>query len=58
MNSPKVTGFCDSGCGKLAKTWFGRTAAATCGKPECIEAQNDQYENHLKEIEDQEKNHE
>jgi len=46
FESMKVTGKCDSGCGKPATTWFGNTSAATCGSAECIRKQKEAYDAH------------
>lgn len=46
FHSMKVTGKCDSGCGKDATTWFGNTSAATCGSSACIEKQQESYDSH------------
>lgn len=48
----KVTGKCDSGCGKPATTWFGNTSAATCGDLDCIHKQQEAYEAHCSSYDD------
>ena len=50
MGSIKVTGSCDSNCGAQATQWFGRTSAATCGKPACVTVQEDRYKEHCAEM--------
>ncbi len=39
----KVTGECDSGCGKPAKVWYGGTSAATCGDTKCLRRLHEDY---------------
>tara|TARA_R110000851_G_scaffold7493_3_gene29106 strand:+ start:929 stop:1153 length:225 start_codon:yes stop_codon:yes gene_type:complete len=46
FNSMKVTGTCDAGgCKNPATTWFGSTNCATCGKADCIEDLQYNYDN-------------
>lgn len=44
LDDIKVTGACDAGCGKLATTWFGDTACATCGDSACVNVMQDSYD--------------
>jgi hypothetical protein len=44
LNAMPITGNCDSGCGKPATRWFGRTSCATCGDPECVDIQQREYD--------------
>lgn len=46
FHAMKVTGLCDSGCGRLATTWFGNTSAATCGDKVCVDEQQREYDDH------------
>ena len=50
FDAMKVTGNCDSGCGKPATHWFGNTSAATCGASICVQKQQDEYDNHANNI--------
>lgn len=43
FHSMKVTGKCDSGCGKPATKWFGNTSSATCDDAECIAERQRRY---------------
>jgi hypothetical protein len=48
----RPTGNCDSGCGKLAKYWVGRTAMAHCGDAKCEEIQDQRYQEHCAEMDE------
>ena len=56
FDSMKVTGKCDSGCGKDAKHWFGNTSAATCGDEVCYNKQQEEYNAHSASYDDNEDN--
>lgn len=49
----KVTGKCDSGCGRDAKHWFNNTANAHCGDRKCFQIQESRYAEHCKVMEKQ-----
>lgn len=40
-----IIGNCDSGCGEPATVWFGNTSCATCGKQQCIDQLQEEYDN-------------
>ena len=45
FDSIKVTGKCDSGCGKDAVRWFGNTSVAVCKDTDCFQKQAEAYAN-------------
>lgn len=54
FNAMPISGFCDAGCGELAKYWFGDTALAHCGASTCINELEYERSKLIRQIEEEE----